>query len=39
MKEFSIISKNGKRKVIIKNTSTGIDNRKAAIDVILKNQH
>lgn len=38
MKRFSIISKNGRRKVIIENIATGIDKRKEAVDYILKNK-
>lgn len=37
MKKFSIMSVNGKRKVIIENVTSGIDKRKEAADVILKN--
>lgn len=38
MKTFSIITTNGRRKVIIENISTGIDKRKEAVDIILKNK-
>ncbi|MEG0297125.1 MAG: hypothetical protein RR620_10420 [Clostridium sp.] len=37
MKSFSVIVKNGRRKVMIINTFTGEDNRQAAADVVLGN--
>ncbi len=38
MKTFRILSVNGKRKVIIENTATGLDKRKEVADLILKNK-
>lgn len=38
VERFSIITTNGKRKVIIENIATGIDKRKEAVDLILKNK-
>jgi hypothetical protein len=38
MKKVTILSVNGKRKVVIENIATGIDKRKEAVDIILKNK-
>lgn len=38
LKKFSIITVNGRRKVIIENIATGIDKRKEVADFILKNK-
>lgn len=38
VERFSIVTTNGKRKVIIENICSGVDKRKEAVDIIMKNK-